>query len=173
MLIIPAIDLKDGFCVRLSQGKMDQATVYSDDPVEMARRWEAEGAQRLHIVDLDGAIAGKPVNLKLVEKIRAAVNLDIEIGGGIRSMETVKQYCDAGVTYIILGTAAITRPDFWQPPATPIPAASSSGLMHATAWLRCVAGLKQPRSPQSRLPESLTAPVLLQSSSLTSAATVC
>jgi len=112
MLVIPAIDLKDGACVRLSQGKMDQATVYSDDPVEMARRWEAEGAQRLHIVDLDGAIAGKPVNLKLVEKIRAAVNLDIEIGGGIRSMETVKQYCDAGVTYIILGTAAITRPDF-------------------------------------------------------------
>ncbi|MCX8044214.1 MAG: 1-(5-phosphoribosyl)-5-[(5-phosphoribosylamino)methylideneamino]imidazole-4-carboxamide isomerase [Desulfobacterota bacterium] len=112
MLIIPAIDLKNGCCVRLSQGRMDKATVYSDDPVATARRFEAAGARRLHLVDLDGAIAGVPVNMRTIERIRTAVGIDIQIGGGIRSLGTVRQYMDIGITYVILGTAAVADPEF-------------------------------------------------------------
>lgn len=112
MLIIPAIDLKNGYCVRLSQGRMDEATVYSDDPVATALRWQADGARRLHIVDLDGALNGMPANAHAMEKICAAVNMEIQIGGGIRSLETIKRYMDLGVSYVILGTAAVMNPDF-------------------------------------------------------------
>lgn len=110
MLIIPAIDLKEGQCVRLSQGRMDDATVYSSDPVETALRWQSLGARRLHIVDLDGAVSGKPANTKVIEKICAAVSMDVELGGGIRDLQTVRQYISAGVDYVILGTAAIRDP---------------------------------------------------------------
>jgi phosphoribosylformimino-5-aminoimidazole carboxamide ribotide isomerase len=110
MLIIPAIDLKEGQCVRLSQGRMDDATVYSSDPVETALRWQSLGARRLHIVDLDGAVSGMPVNKKMIEKICSAVAMDVELGGGIRDLQTVRQYINTGVDYVILGTAAVRDP---------------------------------------------------------------
>ena len=110
MIIIPAIDLKEGRCVRLSQGDMDRATVYSDDPVATARQWQQMGAQRLHIVDLDGAVNGTPANTAVIDAIRAAVTMEIEVGGGIRDMDTATRYLSRGIDYIILGTAAIRDP---------------------------------------------------------------
>ena len=112
MLLIPAIDLKNGQCVRLRQGRMDDVTVFSDDPVTVARRWADEGAERLHVVDLDGAIKGQPVNLKVVEQIAAAVTIPVQIGGGVRDEETVQRYLNAGVAYIIIGTKAVNTPHF-------------------------------------------------------------
>ena len=114
MLIIPAIDLKDGHCVRLRQGDMDTATVFSDDPVTMARHWAAQGARRLHIVDLNGAVAGKPKNEKVIRAMIAAVGdaLPIQLGGGIRDLDTIESYIDAGVGYVIIGTAAVKNPGF-------------------------------------------------------------
>lgn len=114
MLIIPAIDLKDGRCVRLKQGDMDTATVFSEDPVAMARHWAAEGARRLHIVDLNGAVAGKPKNEKVIRDMIAAVGdtLPIQLGGGIRDLDTIESYLDAGVAYVIIGTAAVKNPGF-------------------------------------------------------------
>ena len=112
MLIIPAIDLKDGRCVRLQQGRMDTATVFSDDPVAMARHWCAEGARRLHIVDLNGAIAGRPKNDKVIRQMIRAVGetTPIEVGGGIRDLDTIESYLDAGVGYVIVGTVAVKNP---------------------------------------------------------------
>jgi phosphoribosylformimino-5-aminoimidazole carboxamide ribotide isomerase len=112
MLLIPAIDLKNGQCVRLRQGKMDDVTVFSDDPVAIARRWADEGAQRLHVVDLDGAIKGQPLNLKVVEKIVASVKIPVQVGGGIRDEDTVQRMLNAGVQYVIVGTKAINAPHF-------------------------------------------------------------
>jgi phosphoribosylformimino-5-aminoimidazole carboxamide ribotide isomerase len=114
MLIIPAIDLKDGRCVRLQQGRMDSATVFSEDPVAMARHWSGEGARRLHIVDLNGAIAGRPKNEKVIREMIKAVGeqTPIEIGGGIRDLDTIESYIDAGVAYVIIGTAAVKNPGF-------------------------------------------------------------
>ena len=114
MLIIPAIDLKDGHCVRLRQGEMESATVFSEDPVAMARHWVAQGARRLHIVDLNGAVAGKPRNEKVIREVIAAVGAQcpIQVGGGIRDLDTIESYLDAGVTYIVIGTAAVKNPGF-------------------------------------------------------------
>ena len=114
MLIIPAIDLKDGRCVRLQQGRMDTATVFSDNPVAMAKHWAAQGAKRLHIVDLNGAIAGRPKNEKVIRDIIHAVGdkLPIELGGGIRDLDTIESYLDAGVTWVVIGTAAVKNPGF-------------------------------------------------------------
>jgi len=113
MLLIPAIDLKEGRCVRLRQGRMEDATVFGEDPVAVAREWAAWGARRLHLVDLDGAFAGRPVNRKLVEAICAAVpELPIQIGGGIRSLEIAAGYLDAGTRWVIIGTQAIRDPEF-------------------------------------------------------------
>jgi len=112
MLIIPAIDLKDGRCVRLQQGRMESATVFSEDPVAMALHWSAEGARRLHIVDLNGAIAGRPKNEKVIRQMIHAVGetTPIEVGGGIRDLDTIESYLDAGVGYVIVGTAAVKNP---------------------------------------------------------------
>jgi phosphoribosylformimino-5-aminoimidazole carboxamide ribotide isomerase len=114
VLIIPAIDLKDGRCVRLKQGDMNSATVFSDDPVAMARHWAAQGAKRLHIVDLNGAIAGRPKNEKVIRSMIAAVGdqVPIQLGGGIRDLDAIESYLDAGVTYVIIGTAAVKNPGF-------------------------------------------------------------
>ena len=114
MLIIPAIDLKDGRCVRLQQGDMDSATVFSDNPAAMARHWADQGARRLHIVDLNGAVAGKPKNEKVIREMIAAVGdtLPIQLGGGIRDLDTIESYIDAGVGYVIIGTAAVKNPGF-------------------------------------------------------------
>ena len=111
MQIIPAIDLKDGQCVRLRKGIMEDSTVFSDDPVEMARQWVEQGARRLHLVDLNGAFEGEPVNGEVVKNIAAAFpELPIQIGGGIRSAETIQSYLDAGVSYVIIGTKAVKEP---------------------------------------------------------------
>jgi phosphoribosylformimino-5-aminoimidazole carboxamide ribotide isomerase len=113
MLIIPAIDLKDGQCVRLRQGLMEDSTIFSDDPLAIARRWVESGARRLHLVDLNGAFAGKPVNGEIVKAIAGAFpDLPIQIGGGIRDFETIQAYLDAGVKYVIIGTKAVKDPEF-------------------------------------------------------------
>jgi phosphoribosylformimino-5-aminoimidazole carboxamide ribotide isomerase len=113
MLIIPAIDLKDRLCVRLRQGRMDDSTIFSDDPVAVAGGWYEKGARRLHIVDLNGAFAGERVNAEIVSRITTAYpDFPIQIGGGIRNMESIDFYLNVGVSYVIIGTAAITNPDF-------------------------------------------------------------
>ena len=113
MILIPAIDLKEGHCVRLRQGNMDETTVFSDDPVAMAGKWVAQGCNRLHLVDLDGAFQGLPINADVIEEICASFpGLEIQIGGGIRSIETVEAYLEAGVNFVIIGTMAVKRPEF-------------------------------------------------------------
>jgi len=113
MILIPAIDLKEGKCVRLRQGRMEDETIFSDNPVEVATRWVNEGAKRLHLVDLDGAFAGKPVNANVVHDIAEAhPDLIIQVGGGIRDEETIQTYLNAGVQYVIIGTKAVNVPHF-------------------------------------------------------------
>ncbi len=113
MLLIPAIDMKDGQCVRLRQGRMDDATVFSDDPLAMAAHWAEQGCRRLHLVDLDGAFAGEPRNGALVASIaRELGEIPVQIGGGIRSLDIIARYLDAGVAQVILGTRAVREPDF-------------------------------------------------------------
>ncbi len=113
MLLIPAIDLKEGKCVRLRQGRMEDDTVFSDDPVAVAGRWVAAGAKRLHLVDLDGAFAGKPKNADIIHAIvEAYPEVPIQIGGGIRDEDTIQAYLEAGVQYVIIGTKAVSEPHF-------------------------------------------------------------
>ncbi|MDC0963423.1 1-(5-phosphoribosyl)-5-[(5-phosphoribosylamino)methylideneamino]imidazole-4-carboxamide isomerase [Candidatus Pseudothioglobus singularis] len=113
MIIIPAIDLKDGQCVRLRKGIMEDTTVFSNNPTEMASKWVAEGARRLHLVDLNGAFEGKPINADCVNEItRSFPNLPVQIGGGIRDLQTANAYIEAGISYLIIGTMAVTSPDF-------------------------------------------------------------
>ena len=115
MILIPAIDLKDGKCVRLRQGDMNNDTVYSDDPVAVAQQWIDAGARRLHVVDLDGATKGKPVNRHIVAKIAEVCgDVPLQLGGGIRDDETVQSYLDVGVSFCIIGTKAVTTPHFVQ-----------------------------------------------------------
>ena len=113
MLLIPAIDLKDGKCVRLRQGRMEDETVFADDPLDMAQRWVDAGARRLHLVDLNGAFAGQPVNAHVIHRIADAFpDVPIQVGGGIRDEDTVQLYLDAGVQYVIIGTKAVSAPHF-------------------------------------------------------------
>ena len=113
MLIIPAIDLKDGACVRLRQGEMDDSTVFSDDPVATAQRWVDAGCRRLHLVDLNGAFAGEPVNGEVVTAIAARFpELPLQIGGGIRDLATIEHYVKAGISFVIIGTQAVKQPSF-------------------------------------------------------------
>ncbi len=114
MLLIPAIDLKDGHCVRLRQGDLDDATVFSDDPAAMALQWLDQGARRLHLVDLNGAVAGRPRNNTAINAIVTAIDdeIPIQIGGGIRDLNTIEDYLDAGISYVIIGTAAVKDPGF-------------------------------------------------------------
>src|SRR6476661_169887 len=138
MLLIPAIDLKDGHCVRLKQGDMEQATVFSDDPAEMARHWLAQGARRLHLVDLNGAFAGKPKNELAVKSIIKAVRefaidndvdeIPIQLGGGIRDLDTIERYLDGGLSYIIIGTAAVKNPGFLHDACSAFPGQIIVGL---------------------------------------------
>lgn len=129
MIVIPAIDLKDGQCVRLKQGRMEESTIFSDDPVEQAGHWLAQGARRLHIVDLNGAFEGSPVNADIVTSItRAYPELPVQIGGGIRSLETAQVYIDAGVSYLIIGTQAVKDPDFVRAASTEFPGKIIIGL---------------------------------------------
>jgi phosphoribosylformimino-5-aminoimidazole carboxamide ribotide isomerase len=129
MLLIPAIDLKDGKCVRLRQGRMDDETVFSDDPVAMAARWVEAGARRLHIVDLNGAFAGQPKNAPVVHAIAEAFpDVPIQVGGGIRDEETIEAYLAAGVRYVIIGTKAVTAPHFVSDVCTEFPGHVIVGL---------------------------------------------
>ncbi len=120
MLIIPAIDIKDGRCVRLKQGNMEEATVFSEDPAGMAKHWLSQGAQRLHVVDLNGATSGKPRNEPVIRKIIEAVGaeLPVQLGGGIRDLDTIENYLDLGVSYVVIGTAAVKNPGFLQDACT-------------------------------------------------------
>ena len=120
MLLIPAIDLKDGHCVRLKQGDMDQVTTFGEDPAAMARTWVDQGARRLHLVDLNGAFAGKPKNEQAIRKILKEVGseVDVQLGGGIRDLDTIERYLDAGLRYVIIGTAAVKNPGFLQDACT-------------------------------------------------------
>lgn len=112
MILFPAIDLKDGQCVRLFKGDMAQATVFNPDPADQARRFAAQGVDWLHLVDLNGAFAGRPVNGEAVRRILAAVDVPVQLGGGIRAADTARMWLDAGVSRVILGTAAVKNPDF-------------------------------------------------------------
>ncbi len=120
MLLIPAIDLKDGHCVRLKQGDMDQSTIFGEDPAAMARKWVEAGARRLHLVDLNGAFAGKPKNHAAIKAILREVGAEIpvQLGGGIRDLDTIESYIDAGLRYVIIGTAAVKNPGFLQDACT-------------------------------------------------------
>ena len=114
MLLIPAIDLKDGHCVRLKQGDMDQSTTFGEDPAAMARKWVGQGARRLHLVDLNGAFAGVPKNYAAIKSILKEVGgeIPVQLGGGIRDLDTIEKYIDAGLRYVIIGTAAVKNPGF-------------------------------------------------------------
>ncbi len=116
MLLIPAIDLKDGKCVRLKQGDMNESTTFGEDPAAIARRWVDAGARRLHLVDLNGAFAGKPVNEVAIKAILAEVGdeIPVQLGGGIRDLDTIERYLDDGLSFIIVGTAAVKNPGFLQ-----------------------------------------------------------
>ncbi len=129
MLLIPAIDLKDGQCVRLRKGVMSDSTVFSSDPVSVAKQWVDQGARRLHLVDLNGAFAGEPVNGEVVTAIaKAYPKLPIQIGGGIRSPETIEHYLKAGVNYVIIGTKAVKEPEFVSDMCRAFPGAVIVGL---------------------------------------------
>src|SRR5512132_1831834 len=120
MLLIPAIDLKDGHCVRLKQGDMEQSTTFSEDPAAMASAWLGKGARRLHLVDLNGAFAGKPQNFTAIRSILKAVGdeIPVQLGGGIRDLDTIEKYIDGGLRYVIIGTAAVKNPGFLQDACT-------------------------------------------------------
>jgi phosphoribosylformimino-5-aminoimidazole carboxamide ribotide isomerase len=130
MLIIPAIDIKDGKCVRLKQGMMDSATVFSDDPGAMASHWLAQGARRLHVVDLNGAAAGRPKNEQAIKAIARAVGAEIpiQLGGGIRDLDTIEKYLDDGITYVVIGTAAVKTPGFLHDASSAFPGHVLVGL---------------------------------------------
>lgn len=130
MLLIPAIDLKDGQCVRLKQGDMDQSTVFGEDPAAMARNWVNKGARRVHLVDLNGAFAGKPKNEAAIRGILKEVGgeVDVQLGGGIRDLDTIERYLDAGLGYVIIGTAAVKNPGFLQDACTAFPGHIIVGL---------------------------------------------
>jgi len=130
MLLIPAIDLKDGRCVRLRQGDMNDATVFSEDPAEMASKWVEQGARRLHLVDLNGAIAGKPKNESAIRAIVDAVGarVPVQLGGGIRDLDTIERYLDSGISYVIIGTAAVKNPGFLHDACSAFPGQVIVGL---------------------------------------------
>ena len=130
MLLIPAIDLKDGHCVRLEKGDMNVATTFGEDPAAMARRWLDAGARRLHLVDLNGAFAGKPINEPAIKAILREVGdqIPVQLGGGIRDLDTIERYLDDGISYVIIGTAAVKSPGFLKDACTAFPGRIFVGL---------------------------------------------
>lgn len=130
MLLIPAIDLKDGRCVRLRQGALNDVTVFSDDPAAMAEQWLEQGARRLHLVDLNGAFAGKPLNKEAIAAILETVSdeIPVQIGGGIRDLDTIETYLDMGMRYVIIGTAAVKSPGFLRDACSAFPGSIIVGL---------------------------------------------
>ncbi len=143
MIIIPAIDLKDGQCVRLRKGIMEDTTVFSNNPTEMASKWVTEGARRLHLVDLNGAFEGKPINADCVNEItKSFPDLPVQIGGGIRDLQTANAYIEAGVSYLIIGTMAVTNPDFVEKLCAEFPSKiivgldANNGLVATDGWAK-------------------------------------
>jgi phosphoribosylformimino-5-aminoimidazole carboxamide ribotide isomerase len=130
MLLIPAIDLKDGRCVRLKQGDLNDATVFSEDPAQMARHWLDQGAKRLHLVDLNGAVAGKPKNESVIKAILREVDgaIPVQLGGGIRDLDTIERYLDDGLEYLIIGTAAVKNPGLLHDACSAFPGQIMVGL---------------------------------------------
>jgi len=130
MLLIPAIDLKDGRCVRLKQGDMNAETVFSEDPAATARHWVEQGARRIHLVDLNGAVAGRPRNEAAIRSIVDAVggNVPVQLGGGIRDLDTIERYLDDGISYVIIGTAAVKNPGFLHDACSAFPGQIIVGL---------------------------------------------
>lgn len=130
MLLIPAIDLQDGRCVRLRQGDLNDSTIFSDSPAAMAEQWIDQGARRLHLVDLNGAVAGKPKNEAAIKAILAAVGeeIPVQIGGGIRDLDTIERYLDNGLSYVIIGTAAVKDPGFLRDACSAFPGNIIVGL---------------------------------------------
>src|SRR5208282_4402902 len=147
MLVIPAIDLKDGLCVRLLQGRKEDATVYSSDPAATAQKWESCGAKLLHVVDLDGAFTGSQKNFDSIKKIRAAVAMDIEVGGGIRDLNRIDQLIALGINRVILGTVAIEKPELVEEAARKYPGSvlvgidAKDGYVAVKGWVE-VTGVK-------------------------------
>ena len=145
MITIPAIDLKDGLCVRLLQGKKEDSTVYSDDPASTAHKWESCGARLLHVVDLDGAFTGNQKNFESIRKIREAVNMEIEVGGGIRDMERIDRLVSLGVNRVILGTVAIEKPELVKeacgkyPDKVLVGIDAKNGLVAVKGWVEVTA----------------------------------
>ena len=146
MILFPAIDLKEGRCVRLIQGDMEQATVFNDDPADQALQFEQIGFPWLHIVDLDGAFAGKPMNATAVDGIIAATKNPTQLGGGIRDIKTVAGWLEKGVTRVIIGTAAVRDPDFVREAARTFPGRIAVALMRVTGWWRLTGGRGSPTS---------------------------
>ncbi|MBU0986447.1 MAG: 1-(5-phosphoribosyl)-5-[(5-phosphoribosylamino)methylideneamino]imidazole-4-carboxamide isomerase [Proteobacteria bacterium] len=135
MIIIPAVDIKNGKCVRLFQGRMDSETIFSDDPAAMAKRWDDQGAEIIHVVDLDGAVEKRPRNLNSIKKIIERVNADIQVGGGIRNEDTIKIYMDLGVKRVIIGTEAIRRPKFVHQACSTYPGRIVVGIDARNGWV--------------------------------------
>ena len=135
MIIIPAIDLKDGKCVRLRQGKMDSSTIFTDDPSAQARTWQDMGAQRIHVVDLDGSVSGKPRNLDVVKQITEAVRVPVQLGGGIRNAETIRLYLDIGVRIAILGTVAARDSERTKQLIASFPGQVAVGIDARSGWV--------------------------------------
>ena len=144
MILYPAIDLKDGQCVRLYKGAMEKATVFNDDPAAQARAFADQGAEWIHLVDLNGAFAGKPVNGGAVEAILKAVSVPCQLGGGIRDMATIEAWLDKGLARVILGTVAVENPDLVREAARAFPVRSRSASTRATGAWRPRAGPKRP-----------------------------
>jgi len=140
MIIIPAIDIKGGRCVRLFQGRMDQETIYSHDPLDTARRWEEMGAEMLHLVDLDGAVSGRPVNGDLIGRIISTLRINVQVGGGIRDAETARDYLSAGAGRVVLGTAVVNNLEFVQTLSAAFPGKivigidASDGMVAVKGW---------------------------------------
>ncbi|MEW6114254.1 MAG: 1-(5-phosphoribosyl)-5-[(5-phosphoribosylamino)methylideneamino]imidazole-4-carboxamide isomerase [Thermodesulfobacteriota bacterium] len=135
MIVIPAIDIKDGKCVRLRQGKMDSSTIFNDAPPEQARKWEALGASRIHVVDLNGSVGGKPVNLDVVGKIAAAVRVPVQLGGGVRDRATAAMYLDMGVDRLIVGTMAAKEPEKARDLLSEFPGRIAIGIDALRGWV--------------------------------------
>jgi phosphoribosylformimino-5-aminoimidazole carboxamide ribotide isomerase len=142
MIVFPAIDIKDGQCVRLFQGKKEEVTVYGEDPVAMAKQWESQGAKWLHVVDLDGAFTGEPQNQEAIIKIAQGISIPIEVGGGIRTEENARAYLEAGVQRVIFGTSAVTRPGLLKQLAAEFPGRiavsidAKDGLVCVEGWVK-------------------------------------
>ncbi len=157
MELIPAIDLRNGKCVRLYQGDYEQETVFSDDPVSMAERWQSEGAKRLHLVDLDGAARGEPCNLDAIEKIAATVEIPVQVGGGIRTLAMTEHLLNLGVGRVILGTVAIENPEIVAEACDKFNDQIIVGIDARDGWVATRGWLQQSRTPAHELATKMVA----------------